>query len=157
MLVAIAASLVLLTACSDDEPAAETTTTTVAVTTTVATPTFTGDRDSPFCTVLRDVDITAVLAGAGGEDPAAVGEAVRQLVDLLVQVTELAPEEIAADVALVAGGMTSLDAALAEVGYDFDALAASGSGDEVLEAVNAPAFADAGVRLAAYRGQVCEL
>lgn len=98
-----------------------------------------------------------MLPGADGDDPTAVGNAFQQLVDVLVQAAELAPDEIAADVALVAGGMTSLDAALAEVDYDFDALAASGSGGEVLEAVNAPVFTDAGARLAAYRVQVCDL
>jgi hypothetical protein len=53
--------------------------------------------------------------------------------------------------------MDSLDDALAAVGYDYDALAASGAADEVLTAVNDPAFADAGARLAAYRSQVCGL
>ena len=118
-------------------------------------PTFTGDRESPFCELIRSVDIVAVLGGAE-DDPVALGAAFQQLVDVLVDAAGLAPEEISADVALVAGGMTSLDAALAQVGYDFDALAASGAGDEVLEAVNASVFADAGARLAAYRAQVCE-
>ncbi len=97
------------------------------------------------------------MLGGAEDDPAALGEAFQRLVDLLVETAELAPDEIAPDVALVANGMTSLDAALAEVGYDFDALAASGAGEEILEAVNDPAFADAGARLAAYRSQVCEL
>jgi hypothetical protein len=58
---------------------------------------------------------------------------------------------------LVADGMDALDAALAAVGYDFDALATSDAADAVVAAVNDPAFADAGVRLAAYRAQVCRL
>ncbi len=97
-----------------------------------------------------------MLPDVGG-DPAAVGNAFQQLVDVLVRAAELAPDEITADVALVAGGMTSLDSALAEFDYDFDALAASGAGGEVLEAVNAPVFKDAGSRLGAYRRQVCNL
>jgi hypothetical protein len=118
-------------------------------------PTYTGDRDSPFCELIRSVDIVDVVGGAQ-DDAAALGAAFQQLVDVLVDAAELAPDEIRSDVALVADGMTSLDAALAQVGYDFDALAASGAGGEVLEAVNAPVFADAGARLAAYRAQVCE-
>ncbi len=98
-----------------------------------------------------------MLPRVDGDDPAAVGAAFRQLVDVLVQAAELAREEIAADVGLVAGGMNSLAAALAEFDYDFDALAASGSGGEVLEAINAPVFTEAGARLGAYRGQVCDL
>lgn len=97
-----------------------------------------------------------MLGGVEGE-PAAVGSAFQQLVDLLVQAAELAPAEIRADVALVADGMVSLDGVLAAVGYDFDALAASPASGEVIEAVNDPAFADAGVRLSAYRTQACGL
>lgn len=59
--------------------------------------------------------------------------------------------------ALVAEGMEALDATLAEVGYDFDALAASGAAAEVTAAVNDPAFTVAGDRLNAYRTQVCRL
>lgn len=150
----------LLASCSDDEPAADDAASTSeaadAPATTTTAPTFTGDAASPFCTLLRDVDLGTVLAGAE-EDPDQLARAFQQVVDLLVQAAELAPPEIQADVALVADGMTSLDAALATVGYDFDALAASPSSGDVIEAVNDPAFADAGVRLGAYRSQVCGL
>jgi hypothetical protein len=146
----------LLAACSDDgETADEAPDTTTSITSTT-TPTFTGEADSPFCNLLRDLDVAAVL-GDTEEDPAAVGAAFQQIVDVLVDAAELAPEEITADVALVAEGMSSLDAALAAVGYDFDALAASGDAEDVLAAVNDPAFAEAGTRLSAYRTQVCGL
>ncbi len=148
----------LLGSCSGDpEPsgAGPSTTTTAAGPITTA-PSFTGDADSPFCALLDDVDVATVLGGVNGT-PDAVASAFQQLVDLLVQTAELAPSDIQADVALVAGGMVSLDAALATVDYDFDALAASPSSGEVLEAINDPAFADAGARLAAYRTQVCNL
>ncbi|MEO6318038.1 MAG: hypothetical protein ABIP36_04570 [Acidimicrobiales bacterium] len=142
------------------EPADDAATTTAAAdattTTTARAPTFTADVGSPFCDLLDDVDLATVLGGVEGE-PAAVASAFQQLVDLLVQAAELAPDEIRADVALVADGMVSLDAALAAVDYDFDALAASPSSGEVIEAVNDPAFADAGVRVGAYRTQACGL
>ncbi len=149
----------LLASCSDDEPpddASSTTTTEAAATTITTVPTFSGDADSPFCNLLDDVDLAAVLGGVEGE-PEAVASAFQQLADVLVQAAELAPAEIRADVALVADGMVSLDAALAAVGYDFDVLAAGPSSRDVVEAVNDPAFADAGVRLGAYRSQVCGL
>ncbi len=148
-------SLALVAGCSGDDTEAPS----IDVpddTTTSTTPTFTSDPDSPFCNLLRDVDVAEVLGDVDG-DPAAVGAAFQQLVDVLLDATERAPEEIRSDVALVAEGMTSLDAALAAVGYDFDALAAGGNADAVLAAVNDPAFADAGVRLSAYRTQVCRL
>lgn len=132
------------------------TTTTVATSQSTAPPSFTGDEGSPFCALLADVDLAGALSGSAA-DAAAVERVIQGLADVLVEAAERAPEEIAADVALVADGMVSLDGALAEVGYDFDALAASGGGDEVLAAVNDPAFAEAGTRLAAYRAQVCRL
>jgi len=141
---------------ADDEAVAITTTTGVDDATTTSAPTFTGDADSLFCNLLGDVDLATVLSGVEG-DPTAVASSFQQLVDLLVRAAELAPDAVRADVALVADGMVSLDSALAAVGYDFDVLAASRSSGAVIEAVNDPAFADAGVRLAAYRTQVCNL
>ena len=156
----MAATLVLVAGCSGDvesddaaDPAA-TSTTLPSTTTTV--PTFEGEADSPFCTLLVEAAVDDALDGDSA-DPVAVGEAFRSVVGVLEQAAALAPSEIVADVTLVAEGMDALDAALAAVGYDFDALAASGAASEVLDAVNDPAFADAGVRLAAYRSQVCRL
>jgi hypothetical protein len=86
-----------------------------------------------------------------------VEAAFGRLVTVLRALEAVAPDEVRADAQLVAGGIAALDAALAEVGYDFDALAASAARDEVLAAVNDPAFTEAGDRLGAYRAQVCQL
>lgn len=117
---------------------------------------FTGDAASPFCTLLRDADLTTVLSGDPA-DPASVETALRRLVGVLRDARALAPPEVEPDAALLAEGVAALDAALAAVDYDFDALAASGAGAEVTAAVNDPAFTAAGDRLAAYRTQVCQL
>jgi hypothetical protein len=150
----------VLAACSDgsDEGSGASSTTAVADPTSSTTepPTFTGDAGSPFCTLLRDVDPTSLLDGDPG-DPAAVEAGFRRLVDVLREVHALAPPEIEADAALVTGGIEALDEALAAVGYDFDALAASPASAEVTAAVNDPAFTSAGNRLSAYRTQVCQL
>jgi hypothetical protein len=154
----------LLAACStgDDEGSSATTrrpassTTMEPATTTTAPPQYTGDPTSAFCTFLRDTDPTGILDGDPG-DPASVQAAFGRLVAVLTDATEVAPEEIAADVALVAGGIEALDAALAAVGYDVDALAASSEAAQVTAAVNDPIFTDAGARLSAYRTQVCQL
>lgn len=147
-------------ACSDgsDEGSGASTTTTTAdpTPTTAAPPTFTGDAGSPFCTLLRDVDPASLLDGDPG-DPAAVETGFRQLVQVLREMHALAPPEIEPDAALVIGGIEALDEALAAVGYDFDALAASPASAEVTAAVNDPAFTTAGSRLSAYRTQVCRL
>jgi hypothetical protein len=150
---------VLGAACSSDDAgdaAATTSPTETSTTTSTPSPTFTGDASSPFCALLDDLALDDAV-DAEATDPAAVGEAFRSVVAVLDEAAALAPAEILADVTLVADGMDALDDALAAVGYDYDALAASGAADEVLTAVNDPAFADAGARLAAYRSQVCGL
>ncbi len=150
----------VLAACSNDgeERAGRTPTTTDASTTTASTtaPQFRGDPSSPFCELLRNVDPTTILAGDPG-DPATVEAGFRRLVGVLHDAQALAPAEIEADLTLVTEGIAALDATLAEVGYDFDALAASGQSAAVTEAVNDPAFTAAGERLGAYRTQVCGL
>lgn len=150
--------MLLLAACSGDDgdSAALTTTTEAAATTTSDAPRFTGDAGSAFCALLRDVDTASILAG-DPEDPSSVEAAFGRLTGLLGEAAGLAPPEIAADVTLVRDGVAALDAALAAVDYDFDALAASGRAGEVTAAVNDPAFATAGARLNAYRTQVCRL
>ena len=157
---ALAATVVALAGCStgDDEGAATTTAPSGSGSSSPTTepPDYEGDPDSAFCALLRDVDTSTILAG-DADDPASVEEALGRLVGVMAEASEAAPPEIVDDVALVAGGVVALDEALAEAGYDFDALAASEGGAEVMAAANDPAFTDAGIRLAAYRTQVCEL
>lgn len=141
----------------DDEGSATSTTTArTGTSSTKAPPDYEGDPDSAFCTLLRDVDTSSILAG-DADDPASVEAALGRLVRVLAEARETAPPDIVEDVALVAGGVAALDEALARAGYDFEALAASDDGTEVVAAANDPVFADAGTRLAAYRAQVCEL
>lgn len=158
--VAVLVAASALGACSGgDEPGASETTTTAgdsSATTSTTPPTFTGDAQSAFCALLRGVDPSTVLAGDPG-NPAAVETAFRRLVGVLRDARALAPPEIEADLALVSEGFEALDATLAEVAYDFDALAASGESATVTDAVNDPAFTAAGARLGAYRTQVCQL
>lgn len=154
------AFVLLVAACSDGggEDAGTTTTepSTAGSSSTTAPPTYTGDAASPFCTLLRDTDPSTILAGDGG-DPGAVEQAFTRLVRVFADARALAPAEIAADVGLVADGIEALDAALAAVGYDFTALAATPQAAEVTAAVNDPVFTDAGARISAYRAQVCGL
>ena len=143
--------------CSGSEDAAERTTTTERTTSTSTTvPTYMGDPQSPFCNLLRGVDTRSVLQG-DPNDPTAVQAGFRRLVGVLRDALALSPPEIEADVALVSEGIATLDATLAAVGYDYDALAASGQAPKLSEAVNDPAFTEAGARLGAYRTQVCQL
>jgi hypothetical protein len=128
----------------------------LSTTSTTEAPTIAGDPASPYCEQLRTVDPTSLLTGDPA-DPASVEDAFGRLVTVLRGLEAVAPDEVRADAQLVAGGIAALDEALAQVGYDFDALAASATRDEVLAAVNDPAFTEAGDRLGAYRTQVCQL
>lgn len=152
-------ALTLATACSggSDDSAPETTVTSTAeAPSPPTTPTFTGDAESAFCLLLRDIDVDAALDG-DPDDPAAVEAAFAVVLAALEDARSAAPAEVAGDVALVAEGMAALDAALAAAGYDFDVLAASGAADELRILVDDPAFEEAGVRVGAYRSQVCQL
>jgi hypothetical protein len=153
--VGVLAIVLLGAGCSTGDDEGTATTTTARVSTTTA-PTFTGDPGSPFCELLRGVDASVVPSGDLA-DPAAVEVTFRELVQVLHDALAVAPPEIEGDLALVSQGIDALDASLAQVGYDFDVLAASGEADTITEAVNDPAFADAGARLSAYRTQVCRL
>jgi hypothetical protein len=156
----VLALLTSVAACRDDEASTASTTSTTAppeaTTSTTAPLQFTGDPASPFCTKLREVDLDSLVGGDPG-DPAAVEQAFGRLVGALRDIEALAPPEIQADAALVADGIAALDATLAAVGYDFDALAASGAGGAISSLVNDPGFTVAGERLGAYRSQVCGL
>lgn len=146
-------------ACSGGEEAADRTTTTLkdrSTSSSTPSPTFTGDAGSPFCTLLRGVDTRSVLQG-DPTDPTSVQAGFRRLVGVLRDALAVSPPEIEADLALVSEGIEALDATLAAVGYDYEALAASGQAAKLSEAVNDPAFSAAGVRLSAYRTQVCQL
>lgn len=102
------------------------------------------------------MDIDRVLTGEAGT-PETLRAGFQQLVTVLDQAAELAPDDIAEDTAVIADGMAALNDALAAAGYDYDVLAVSPEARGVSEAVNDPAFTVAGDRVQAYRQQVCGL
>lgn len=156
LLAAVLAGLLAAGCSTGDDEGSATTSTPDTGASTSEPPAFTGDPQSPFCNLLRDVDTSTALSGAL-TDPATVETTFRELVRVLHDALAVAPPEIEADLALVSQGIDALDASLAQVGYDFDVLAASGEADTLREAVDDPAFAAAGARLSAYRTQVCRL
>jgi hypothetical protein len=100
--------------------------------------------------------VAGVLGDEAGS-PEAVQAGFANLITVLGRLAGVAPAEIRGDVELLGEGIEALDGALAQVQYDFDALAALPQGDAVADAINDPAFAVAGDRLEAYRAQVCRL
>jgi hypothetical protein len=139
-----------LGACGDDGGTNDgSAATTTSRPTTTEVPTFTGDADSEFCALLRDVDLRTITGDGEGSS---VEAAFQQLIDLFLDAELVAPPEIKPDMTLLGQGIFLLDQSLFDVGYDFDKLP-----DDVVRAVNDPAFAEAGARITAYRQQVCGL
>lgn len=147
---------VVVPACSDDGTPPRTTSSTSAPDGTTTVPHFTGDAGSPFCSLLRDLDVGAVLGDTSGT-PEAIEAGFTRLLSVLRQAATLAPDELQEDTALILAGMAALDAALRPVGYSFDALAEAPNAVEIAAAVNDPSFTVAGDRVEAYRTQVCRL
>jgi hypothetical protein len=140
-------------ACSGDDDGADDGADAASTTSTLV---FTGDREGPFCRVLRDLAVDTVL-----DDPSESAEEVEaaftHLLEVLHRAADAAPPELAEDTALLVAGIASLDDALRSVGYDYDALAESDQGPAVAAAVNDPSFGVAGDRIEAYKRQVCGL
>ena len=155
--VVLVSAALVVAACSDDddgdasrdEPTPSSSSSTSLV--------FTGDPGSPFCTLLRELEVGGVL-----DDQAATAAEVEAgfttLLEVLGRVAEQAPPELAEDTALVLAGVAALDDALRAVGYSDEALAAEPAlAVEVSRAANDPAFAVANQRIEAYKAQVCGL
>ncbi|WP_436793071.1 hypothetical protein [Actinospongicola halichondriae] len=125
----------------------------VETTPATAPPTYSGEGGEAFCAALRDADDRPVLDPfQAGLDAREVELRLRALVVRSEQLAAAAPPELADDVQALASGLGALDETLADHGYDFGAAGEAGAD---LSAVDAPEFVDIGVRVAAYRDQVC--
>lgn len=151
--VLVAVAVLLLAACGggddggDEEAAASSTTDTTGV------PEFEGDPDSAFCEASRRAAEEPVLDPFAADlDPREVRLRFEALAERFRSFAELAPEGLAADLALLRERLDQLSTVLEDAGYDFQALAESG---EDVTVFDDPALADVAARLAAYQDQVC--
>ena len=152
----LAAILLVLAACSGDDqtssPSTMSSSTTEGTTTTV--PEFTGDPDSPFCTLVAAAEDNAVLDPfEPGLEPREVELRFRAMQLRFAEFAEAAPPELAGELADIVAALEDLDSVLAVADYDFTALAESGSD---LSVFDDPRFAETAARIDAYRDQVCE-
>jgi hypothetical protein len=153
---ALAAAVLLAAGCSDDDDGDDEGAG-APVSSTTSTVVFRGDPGSPFCALLREVQLQGLL---GGEAATAqeVEAGFTQVLAALGRVAEEAPPELQEDTALVLAGVAALDDALRAVGYRDEALAADPAlAVVVATAANDPAFAQASARIEAYKDQVCGL
>lgn len=145
----------VLGSCSDDDASSTATTTTTAgeTTTSIPVPEFTGDPDSPFCTLIDAAEDRSVLDPFETDlEPREVDLRLRALRLRFAEFAEAAPPELEDELDDLVAALDDLDAALDDVGYDFAALGESGTD---LGAFDAPQFAETAVRIDAYRSQVC--
>lgn len=120
-----------------------------------------GDRASPststsasaFCDLARlHSEDPAPDPFAPGLGPSQVEDAIDAVADRLRALADAAPEAIAPDVVLLLDAFADLDTALAEHGYDLDAMDADGV---TLPVADDPAFAAVGQRLADHLRDEC--
>ncbi len=156
------AAVLLVGACRSDDGGAEATSTTAssAVSSTTSSPTaetgsseptFTGDPGSAFCRSLDELGPVADPFQPGLE-PREVQLRLRALRLRTEDALAVAPPELSDDIASLVAALRDLDESLEEHDYDFSAAAEAGVD---LSFANDAAFADAAVRIGAYREQVC--
>lgn len=151
------AVLVALAACSGDDggslPPTSTATSSATDETTTTVPEFTGDAGSPFCALVTAADDRPVLDPfEAGLEPQEVELRFRAMQIRFAEFAEVAPSELADDLADLVTALDDLDTALDAAGYDFASLAESGAD---LSAFDAPQFFETATRIDAYRTQVC--
>lgn len=138
------AGLVGLAGCGGEDEEAATTTTTAAPSTasTTTTVAFTGEGSEEFCAVSRDnVDLFR-QGDALASDPDRLGETLREAAPAVRQAASVAPEEIRADVDVLAAAYES-------------ALASFEAGSLDLSAFISPRNAASYQKLARYWTEVC--
>ena len=106
-----------------------------------------GDGGGEWCDLARDLESETVFGSIDVEDPDSVETAYREIVEILGNAVDSAPDEIKADVQTVLDSTEELLAALEDVDFDFAALDESVLGD--LETV------EASDRIEEYGERVC--
>jgi hypothetical protein len=124
-----------------------------------STPSFSGDKNSDFCTYIKDI-ANSDLAANLGEDSSKLKDDLSQINDVLSQAQSKAPAEIKGDLATVANGIKQYRDFLAQYDYDVAKLTAAAQKDptvlqKVTDAFSDPKYEQATARIEAYGQQVC--
>lgn len=139
MLLVALAPIVLLACGASDDPVADPASETDPTTTTAPRP---DGFDSEWCASARRLAAaSSVMDAVDPTDPAAVEDAVTEMLAEAEAAVPLAPPEIADDVASALDAFRSIDAALADVGYellraDLSGVAADQAASERVDAYN---------------------
>lgn len=145
--VAILAIVALASGCGGDEKGGdETSPTTTEASVGTTAPTFSGQADSRYCELSRE------LRKSLSEPNAAVlRQFYADLDTFSVELLKEAPSVIKADIETFLEGFRAMQSALEKVDYDFEQLDTS-----KVPALNSPEFPTAGNRMIEFDRQVCE-
>jgi len=93
---------------------------TAAVPTSSVAGTFAGERESEWCLRAAELNLlTTAFRQSDAADRDAVRESLATILDRIGRIAAVVPPEIADDLAVSSDAFAMLDAALAQVGYDF--------------------------------------
>ena len=140
-----------LVACGSDKKAAPPPTTSPLTTAQPVDTSFTGSGSGPFCELAKTISSDASNIPANAST-AQVRSSLEQSDKAFQQAVDAAPNEIKADVTVMARGFSALVASIAGAGYDISKVP-----PDAFSAFQAPEFASAAARLQAYLTNVCHV
>jgi hypothetical protein len=146
----------LLVGCGGDDDTADAD---AAPTTAVEGTVGSAAADEGFCAAVADymtlTQESSVFTSETEPDPAEVEAVFAELGQQLDELEAEAPDQLATDVGLFASGTRRFIEAVADAGYDFEALAAEEAFAELTAEFESPAYTEASQRLQAYAQDTC--
>jgi hypothetical protein len=123
------------------------------------TPSFKGDKNSDFCSYIKNV-ANSDFANSLGEDSTKLKDDLEKTQDVLSQAQSKAPSEIKADLGTVSSTIKQYQDLLAKYDYDVAKLTAAAQKDpkvlqQATDLFSDQKFAEASSRIEAYGQQVC--
>jgi hypothetical protein len=122
---------------------------------TTGAPDFSGDGGGEFCSQAQGFDEVFGDEAFQSNDPADLEDQFNASQEALAQLEESAPDEIKADVAILADAIGGLIEVFAAADYDFTQLASDPEAIAQLEAFSSAEITDASTRVEAYLTEVC--
>ncbi len=122
---------------------------------TTGAPDFSGDGGGEFCSQAQGFDEVFGDEAFQSNDPADLEDQFNASQEASAQLEESAPDEIKADVAILADAIGGLIEVFAAADYDFTQLASDPEAIAQLEAFSSAEITDASTRVEAYLTEVC--
>jgi hypothetical protein len=123
------------------------------------TPSFSGNANSDFCDVAKELTSSDFASSLSDENPD-LKAGLSEINETLARAEDTAPKEIKADVATLADALKKYSDFLAKYDYDIAKITEAAQKDpkvlqQATEALSDPKIAEASTRIEAYSQQVC--